>query len=158
MIPIEPVFVGLLAAAFTFLFGQLVPFIEESVLEGSERLKSERYMEYALKEFRGLKKYRSRYAGDKGRIFFHADQMEHLGRAYYIMALPLMFYVVSIALLIWGYVVDSDIVVGCGLALLTGAFLLIGTSLCLRYWVKWSAYKRAARMILKEGFERIEGK
>ena len=110
-------FVGLLAAAFAFLYGELSRFVIRIVEIGSQKEEVMIEMELRDKEV---------YRGDKGEIEFLSDYMRSLGRVVGDLFPPLMPYVLSVSFLLVGYGLDIEFCVVVGVVLLVEAFLLCG--------------------------------
>lgn len=154
---IEPVFVGLLATAFGFLFLQLVGVVRELNRETKEQMKNEEFMLYLWEWYRRKKrKYKDRYRGRRGLVLFYSDTMRGMGLGYLGVLMPLVLYVVSIWGLVVGYWFEIDIALDIGLSFLIGAFVACGVGLCFYYGFTWWVFGDQARYFAEVQFERLE--
>lgn len=129
---IEPVFVGLLAAAFAFVYAQLLGWARYLHDAYKNAVKNEEYVE-ALLEYVG-ETYGEPFVGDEGEARFLAFYTVMIGKVLAIPSGPLAWYFVSLCILVAGYWFAIDLVVAVGLVLLLFALFLCVVRL--RFWLR----------------------
>lgn len=128
---IEPVFVGLLAAAFAFLFPQLLSRVHELAQQYEsawwtiEEISKEREIEL-----------------DLGLLEPHLRMLESVAWFHFGIGFAVFLYVFSLMSLVWGYWSDIDAWVVSGLMLLLIALTLCGLFLNYLFLVSWKERRR----------------
>jgi len=138
---IDPIFVGLLVAAFAFIYGELSRVTMRMVEINAEKEEVVVAMEYRDREV---------YEGDKGRIEFVADYARRLGCIVGNLLYPLVPYVLSIPFLFIGYGLGIELCAVIGVVLLVEAFLVCGVMLSLVFSLSMEDMERFAEQLEEE--------
>ena len=147
---IEPVFIGLLATAFGFLFLQLVNVRKEAHSGIMRQMEEQGDLSYACKVVSKGKWIGKRYQGVDGLKKYYGDVLLGIALSYLLLVVPLSLYVGSMVALIGGYWFAGELFVAIGLGLLMSAFGACGVSLCGYYFMGWMGVRRAWRMTFEK--------
>jgi hypothetical protein len=135
---IDPVFVGLVVAGFVFLYAELSRVVRWGVERGEKKEAVEEAIELRDKEV---------YDGEEGIAEFVGFYIESLGLMYSWLTFPLIFYLVSIVVLLVGYGWDISWAVNVGVGLLVFAVLVVGVLSSIVYVGTVVASRKKGRMI-----------
>ena len=152
---IDPIFTGLLVAAFAFLYPAVLRMGGEIIEREMMLLRDEKSREYAMKYLRygkgrRLLRYSRPVASEKELLGVLSFRFDVWNYTYVRMIAALVIYVASLFLLVGGYWWEIEGMVGFGLFLLVMSLLLTGFVFCATLYDRWTEYKAEAEYLLRE--------